>query len=193
MKLRNLIELEGLEGPEDTPKDMSRRRFGLPGNAGRDFGERFIRDFITPGNFAELWTAFEATYPELQDKLQTTFEKTNELLSYIKPEKGGEAYRVSQMDEAAAQELSNLLDDALETLEFVSNQNETPSKEMVIPVIKDFDIIFQRMLDIFTSNTAGDKPLDAYKQTNIGFKTSQSKEKLREVIKREIKSLKSPH
>ena len=164
-------------------------KFGLPGNPGRKFGEKFMRDFITPGNFAELWTAFEATYPELKPELQKTFEKTNELLRYIKPEKGDEAYRVSQMDEAAAQELSNLLDDALETLEFVSNQNETPSKEMVIPVIKDFDNIFDDMLIIFTSNTAGDKPLDAYKQTDIGFKTSQSKERIREVIKREIKHL----
>ena len=164
-------------------------KFGLPGNPGRKFGEKFMRDFITPGNFAELWTAFEATYPELKPELQATFEKTNELLRYIKPDKGDEAYRVSQMDEAAAQELSNLLDDALETLEFVSNQNETPSKEMVIPVIKDFDNIFDDMLMIFTSNTAGDKPLDAYKQTDIGFKTSQSKERIREVIKREIKHL----
>ena len=132
-------------------------KFGLPGNPGRKFGEKFMRDFITPGNFAELWTAFEATYtdpnldtyiPKLQPKLQATFEKTNELLRYIKPEKGDEAYRVSQMDEAAAQELSNLLDDALETLEFVSSQNETPSKEMVIPVIKDFDNIFDDMLMI---------------------------------------------
>ena len=37
--------------------------FGLPGNPGREFGEKFMRDFITPGKFAELWTAFEATYP----------------------------------------------------------------------------------------------------------------------------------
>jgi hypothetical protein len=164
-------------------------KFGLPGNPGRKFGEKFMKDFITPGNFAELWTAFEATYPELQPELQKTFEKTNELLSYIKPKKGDEAYRVSQMDEAAAQELSNLLDDALETLEFVSSQNETPSKEMVIPVIKDFDNIFDDMLMIFTSNTAGDKPIDAYKQTDIGFKTSRSKEKIREIIKKEIKHL----
>jgi len=164
-------------------------KFGLPGNPGRKFGEKFMKEFIIPGNFAELWTAFETTYPELQPELQATFEKTNELLSYIKPEKGDESYRVSQMDEAAAQELSNLLDDALETLEFVSSQNETPSKEMVIPVIKDFDNIFDDMLMIFTSNTAGDKPLDAYKQTDIGFKTSQSKERIREIIKESLNEL----
>ncbi len=45
------------------------------------------------------------------------------------------------------------------------------------------------MLIIFTSNTAGDKPIDAYKQTDIGFKTSRSKEKIREIIKKEIKHL----
>ena len=168
-------------------------RFGVPSNPGREFGEKFMKDFIEPGKFAELWTALESTYPDLKPKLQATFEKTNELLRYIKPELGDETYRVSKMDEAAAQELSNLLDDALETLEFVSNQNEIPSKEMVIPVIKDFDNIFDDMLMIITSNTAGDKPLDAYKQTDIGFKTSQSKERIKEVIRREIKSLNNSH
>mgnify|MGYP003651932759 CR=1 FL=1 len=159
-------------------------RYGLPGNPGRDFGEKFMRDLIGSGKFAELWTAFEATYPELQPELQATFEKTNELMRYIKPEKGDESYRVSQMDEAAAQELNNLLDNALETLEFVSNQNETPSKEMVIPVIKDFDNTFEDMLMIFTSNTAGDEPLEPYKQSNIGFKenkTMKTKIKLLEI------------
>ena len=167
-------------------KSLIDEKFGLPGNPGREFGEKFMKDLIVSGKFAELWTAFEATYPKLQPELQKTFEKTNELLSYIKPEKGGDAYRVSQMDEAAAQELNNLLDNALETLEFVSNQNETPSKEMVIPVIKDFDNIFTDMLMIFTSNTAGDKPLEPYKQSNIGFKSSQYNEQIREVIKKTV-------
>ena len=182
-QLRNIIR-ESIKGL------CIMNEYGVPSNLGRDFGEKFMREFIEPGKFAELWTNFESTYPELQPKLQSTFEKTNELLTYIKPEKGHEAYRVSSMPEGAAQELDNLLNDALETLEFVSSQNEQPSKEMVIPVIKDFDNIFTDMLMIFTSNTASDKPLDAYKQTDIGFKTSQSKEKIREIIKREIKSLK---
>ena len=151
-------------------------KFGLPGNAGRDFGERFMRDFITPGNFAELWTAFEATYPKLQDKLQTTFEKTNELLSYIKPEKGDESYRVSQMDEAAAQELSNLLDDAIKATEETNNLEDTPDENTSEEIIQYFDNIFEDMLMIFTSNTAGDKPLEPYKQSNIGFGSSQYNE-----------------
>ena len=54
-------------------------------------------------------------YPELQPELQKTFEKTNDLLRYIKPNQGDETYRVSTMPEAAAQELLELLDDALET------------------------------------------------------------------------------
>ena len=165
MKLRGIID----------------EKFGLPGNAGREFGEKFMRELIGTGKLAELWTAFEATYPELQPELQATFAKTNDLLKYIKPEKGDEAYRVSSMPEAAAQELDNLLHDVLETLEFVSSQNEKPSIEMVKSVVKDFDNTFSDMLAIFTSNTAGDKPLEPYKQTNIGFK-----EQIREVIRKSI-------
>tara|TARA_R110001592_G_scaffold1429_1_gene8592 strand:+ start:1272 stop:2432 length:1161 start_codon:yes stop_codon:yes gene_type:complete len=145
-------------------------RYGLPGNAGREFGEKFMRDLIGSGKFAQLWTAFEATYPELQSQLQTTFEKTNDLLRYIKPESGDETYKVSSMPEVVAQELNDLLDDILETLDFVSNQNEEPGVEMVKAVIKDFDNTFSDMLAIFTSNTDSDKPLEPYKQTNMGFK-----------------------
>jgi len=158
MKLRGLID----------------EKFGLPGNAGREFGEKFMRELIGSGKLAELWTAFEATYPELQPELQKTFEKTNELLRYIKPEQGGETYRVSSMPEAAAQELDNLLHDVLETLEFVSSQNEEPGIEMVKSVIKDFDNIFSDMLNIFTSNTDSDKPLEPYKQSNIGFGVNEN-------------------
>jgi len=160
MKLRGLID----------------EKFGLPGNAGREFGEKFMRELIGSGKLAELWTAFEATYPKLQDKLQTTFEKTNELLRYIKPESGDETYKISSMPEAVAQELDNLLHNILETLDFISSQNEQPGIEMVKSVIKDFDIIFQRMLDIFTSNTAGDTPLEPYKQSNIGFGINEDEE-----------------
>ena len=156
MKLRGIID----------------EKFGLPGNAGREFGEKFMRELIGSGKLAELWTAFEATYPELQPELQATFEKTNELLRYIKPEQGGETYRVSSMPEAAAQELDNLLHDVLETLEFVLSQNEQPSIERVKSVVKDFDNTFSDMLAIFTSNTNEDEPLKPYKQSNIGFKTS---------------------
>ena len=176
MKLKNLIEIEGLEGPSDTPKDMGRRGFGLPGNAGREFGEKFMKDLIGSGKLAELWTAFEATYPELQSELQTTFKKTNDLLGYIKPEMGDETYKVSSMPEAAAQELDNLLHDVLETLEFVSSQNKEPSIEMVKSVIKDFDNTFSDMLAIFTSNTDSDKPLEPYKQTDIGFGINENEE-----------------
>ena len=61
-------------------------KFGLPGNAGREFGERYIKNFVNPGKFANLWTAFEATYPKLKPALTKTFEKTNDLFKYIKPE-----------------------------------------------------------------------------------------------------------
>ena len=149
-------------------------KFGLPGNAGREFGEKFIRDLIGSGKFAELWTAFEATYPELQPDLQATFEKSNELLRYIKPGMGDETYKVSSIPEAAAQELDNLLQDVLETLEFISSQNEPPNIEMVKSVIKDFDNTFSDMLAIFTSNTDSDKPLEPYKQTDIGFGINES-------------------
>ena len=167
MKLRSLIEIEGME---DSSTD---NKFGLPGNLGREFGENFMKNFIGTGNFADLWTAFEATYPELKPELQKTFEKTNELLRYIKPEKGDETYRVSTLPEAAAQELDNLLNDALELLEFVSSQNEPPSIEGAKETIRMFDNTFEDMLMIFTSNTAGDKPLEPYKSTNIGFGSPQ--------------------
>jgi hypothetical protein len=160
MKLRGLID----------------EKFGLPGNAGREFGEKFMRDLIGSGKFAELWTAFEATYPELQSELQSTFGKTNDLLRYIKPESGDETYKVSSMPEAAAQELDNLLHDILETLDFVSSQNEEPGIEMVKSVVKDFDNTFSDMLAIFTSNTPSDKPLEPYKQSNIGFGVNENEE-----------------
>ena len=165
MKLRGLID----------------EKFGLPGNAGREFGEKFIRDLIGSGKFAELWTAFETTYPELQSQLQATFGKTNDLLRYIKPESGDETYKISSIPEAAAQELDNLLQDVLESLEFISSQNEPPGIEMVKAVIKDFDDTFSDMLAIFTSNTPSDQPLEPYKQTNIGFE-----EQIREVIKKSV-------
>ena len=168
-QLRNIIK-------ESIKELCIMNEYGLPGNIGREFGEKFLKDFIEPGKFAELWTTFESTYPELQPELQATFEKTNELLRYIKPEKGEETYRVSSIPEAAAQELDNLLHDVLETLEFISIQNELPGIEMVKAVIKDFDNTFSDMLMIFTSNTAGDKPLKLYKQTNMGFGSSQYNE-----------------
>ena len=77
-------------------------KYGLSSNPGREFGEKFIRDFITPGKFAELWTAFESTYPKLKPKLQATFAKTNDLFGYIKPELGSETYRASSIDEPVA-------------------------------------------------------------------------------------------
>ena len=158
------------------PRNLIDEKFGLPGNAGREFGEKFIRDLIGSGKFAELWTAFEATYPELQPELQAAFEKTNNLLRYIKPEQGDETYKISSMPEAAAQELDNLLNDILETLEFISSQNEEPGIEMVKAVVEDFNNTFSDMLAIFTSNTDSDKPLEPYKQTNIGFE-----EQIREI------------
>lgn len=163
---------------------VTRNEYGLPGNPGREFGEKFMREFITPGKFAQLWTAFEATYPELQPELQKTFEKTNNLLKYIKPSRGDEAYRVSKMPEVAAQELDDLLNDALEMVESASNQTQQPSIEMTKETIRHFDNIFEDMLMIFTSNTAGDAPLEPYKQTKIGFredKIMENKIKLAEI------------
>ena len=163
--------------------------FSLPGNAGREFGEKFIRDLIGSGKFAELWTAFEATYPELQPELQAAFEKTNDLLRYIKPGKDDETYKVSSMPEAAAQELDNLLHNILETLEFISSQNEEPGIEMVKSVIKDFDSSFSDMLAIFTSNTNSDKPLKPYKQTNIGFNERRKRQLYKETVRETIQNL----
>ena len=33
--------------------------FGLPGNPGREFGEKYVKEFINPGKFANLWTALK--------------------------------------------------------------------------------------------------------------------------------------
>jgi hypothetical protein len=148
-------------------------KFGLPGNAGREFGEKYVKEFINPGKFAELWTAFEATYPELQPQLKTTFEKTNDLFKYIKPEKGGEAYRVSTLPEVAAQELDEYLDNILAAIDELSNLDKAPDEKTVSDAIQYFDGLFQDMLNIFTSNTAGDAPLEPYKKTNIGFGSPQ--------------------
>jgi len=160
MKLRSLID----------------EKYGLPGNAGRDFGEKFMRDFIGSGNFAELWTTFEATYPEIQPILAKTFEKTNDLLRYIKPEKGDETYRVSSIDEPVAQELDNYLDNILAATDELSNLDEIPDQKTVSDAIQYFDGLLQGMLDLFTSNTAGDEPLEPYQQTKIGFGSSQYNE-----------------
>jgi len=171
-------------------KSLIDEKFGLPVNVGRDFGEKFIRDFIEPGRFAELWTAFETTYPELKPKLQATFEKTNDLFGYIKPELGSETYKVSSIEAPVAQELDDYLDDILAATDELSDLGEVPDEKTVSDAIQYFDGLLQDMLNIFTSNTAGDKPLEPYKQTDIGFRSSQYNEKqIREVIKREIKSL----
>ena len=163
--------------------------FSLPGNAGREFGEKFIRDLIGSGKFAELWTAFEATYPELQPELQAAFEKTNDLLRYIKPGKDDETYKVSSMPEAAAQELDNLLEDTLETLEFISSQSQEPNIEMVKAVVEDFNNTFSDMLAIFTSNTDSDQPLEPYKQTKIGFYKRRKRQLYKETVRETIQNL----
>ena len=165
-------------------------KFGLPGNAGREFGERYIKNFVNPGKFANLWTAFEATYPKLKPALTKTFEKTNDLFKYIKPEKGGESYRVSTLPEAAAQELNDYLNNILAATDELSNLDKIPDQKTVLDAIQYFDTLFQDMLNIFTSNTAGDAPLEPYKTTNIGFGSPQY---VREIIKREIKNLKNSH
>jgi hypothetical protein len=161
-------------------------KYGKLSNAGREFGEKYIRDFINPGKLAELWTAFEATYPKLKPQLQSTFEKTNDLFKYIKPEKGGESYRVSTLPEAAAQELNEYLDDTLIAIDELSNLNEPPTEKLVLKAIQYFDGLFQDMLNIFTSNTAGDAPLEPYKTTNIGFGSPQY---VREIIKKSLNEL----
>ena len=161
-------------------------KLGLPDNLRREFGERYVRDFINPGKFAELWTAFESTYPDLQPQLKATFEKTNDLFKYIKPEKGGESYRVSTLPEAAAQELDNYLDNILAAIDELSNLDKAPDEKTVSDAIQYFDGLFQDMLNIFTSNTAGDAPLEPYKKTNIGFGSSlykEGKEDLYDILK----------
>ena len=172
------------DGVKDRDLKEKIKEYGLPGNVGREFGEKYIRTLIESGKFAELWTAFEATYPKLQPKLQATFEKSNDLLRYIKPEKGSETYRVSSIPEAAAQELDTLLYDVVELIEHISSLSKTPNKEVVEHVIRDVDNTLTDMLMIFTSNTDSDKPLNPYKQSDIGFKenkTMKTKIKLLEI------------
>ena len=170
--------------------NLIKEKFGLPGNLGREFGERYVRDFINPGKFAELWTAFETTYPKLKPELTKTFEKTNDLFKYIKPEKGGESYRVSTLPEAAAQELDNYLDNILAAIDELSNLDKAPDEKTVSDAIQYFDGLFQDMLNIFTSNTAGDAPLEPYKKTNIGFGSSQyNEDQIREIIRESLNEL----
>jgi len=160
-------------------------KFGLPGNLGRDLGEKFIKDFIKPGLFAELWTKLEEQFDELKPKLDKTFEKTNDLFKYIKPEKGDETYRVSSLPEAEAQELLEYLEEIIKATDEASNI-ENIDEETANKIIEFFDGIFSEMLEIFTSNTGQQDPLDPYKQTKIGFKESKimKKTKLKQIIRK---------
>tara|TARA_Y100000361_G_C11013100_1_gene265432 strand:- start:160 stop:651 length:492 start_codon:yes stop_codon:yes gene_type:complete len=144
-------------------------QYGLPSNTGRNFGEKFIKDFIKPGKFAELWTALEKSFPDLTPKLKATFEKSNDLFKFIKPEQGDESYRLSTLPEAVVQELEDYLDTVIAATEEASNLDSPPTLELAEKIIEWFDGIFTDMLDLFTSNTAGDAPLKPYQQTNIGF------------------------
>jgi len=149
-------------------------RYGLPGNTGRDFGERFMKDFIQSGKFAELWTALEKSFPDLSPKLKATFEMTNELFKFIKPEKGDESYRLSTLPEAVAQELEDYLDMVISAVDEASNLDSPPTLELAEKIIEWFNDMFTDMLNLFTSNTAGDAPLKPYQQTNIGFALKES-------------------
>ena len=174
MKLRGLID----------------EKFGLPGNAGREFGEKYMREFVGSGRFAELWTAFEATYPEMQPTLAKTFEKTNDLLRYIKPEKGDETYRVSSIDEPVAQELNEYLDNILAAIDELANLDKVPDQKTVSDAIQYFDGLLQDMLNIFTSNTADDKPLKPYKQSNIGFNVKETEYGVHDLLKQHMDQIK---
>jgi len=174
MKLRGLID----------------EKFGLPGNAGREFGEKYMREFVGSGRFAELWTAFEATYPEMQPSLAKTFEKTNDLLRYIKPEKGDETYRVSSIDEPVAQELNEYLDNILAATDELANLDKVPDQKTVSDAIQYFDGLLQDMLNIFTSNTADDKPLEPYKQSNIGFNVKETEYGVHDLLKQHMDQIK---
>ena len=124
-------------------------RYGLPGNTGRDFGERFIKDFIQPGKFAELWTALEKSFPDLSPKLKATFEITNELFKFIKPEKGDESYRLSTLPEPVAQELEDYLDIVISAVDEASNLDSPPTLELAEKIIKWFNDMFTDMLNLF--------------------------------------------
>jgi hypothetical protein len=161
-------------------------KLGLPTNLGRKFGEKYLRDFVKPGKFANLWTAFEATYPELEPLLTKTFEKSNDLLRYIKPEKGDESYRVPSLPEAAAQELLFYLDNIISATNELSDLDDVPNKQTTTDAIQYFHDLFEDMLNIFTSNTIPDEPLRPYKQTKIGF---IKENRIRKLIKESIKEL----
>ena len=160
-------------------------KLGLPTNLGRKFGEKYLKDFITPGKFANLFTAFEKTYPELKPVLTKTFEKSNDLLKYIKPEKGDESYRVPSLPEAVAQELLLYLDNIIAATDELSNLDDVPNKQTTTDAIQYFHDLFEDMLNIFTTNTIQDEPLKPYKQTKMGFR----EEKIRKTIRKEIKKL----
>ena len=151
-------------------------RFGL-GNLAREWGERYIKDFIEPGKFAEVWTELEKQYKDLDSRLKETFKKTNDLFKFIKPEAGDETYRISSLPEVAAQELNEYLDDVIkatdEAHEYIINKDidyDTADK-----IIKYFDEMFEEMLNIFTSNSSPLDTLKPYRQSKIGFRTQNKK------------------
>ena len=68
----------------------------------------------------------------------------------------------------------------------LANLSEVPDEKTVSDAIQYFDGLLQDMLNIFTSNTASDKPLKPYKQTDIGFGSSQYNEIIREFIEKTL-------
>jgi len=149
-------------------------KYGLSRNLGREFGERYLKDFIDAGQFVKLWDEIENQYKDLQPKLQATFEKTNDLLKYIKPEQGDETYRISSLPEAAAQLLNEYLDDVITAIN-QSLEVKNFDYDTAVEIIEHFDGLFTDMLDIFTSNTHQLSTLDPYKQNKIGFKLAKDK------------------
>jgi len=148
-------------------------KFGLPGNVGRDFGEMYVKEFINKGDFADLFTKIEKKFPNLQSKLAQTFEKTNNLFKYIKPDAGDETYKVSTLANAEAEVLATDLEKIINAIPVVLGQLDSLDEKGAIEVIEYFDNVFEDMLMVFTSNTSGDEPLKPYKKTNIGFKMNE--------------------
>ena len=136
----------------------------------------------TPGPLAKLFTQLEEKFPNLKDQLQKTFKKSNDLFKYIKPEEGGESYKLSSLKDETAeilmQDLTEIISNIQLTLEEMGSLDELEASKTIIY----FDGMFSDMLDVFTSNTPEDTSLmpGAYKQTKIGF-GSQLQERLQKL------------
>ena len=173
-------------------------------NYSREFGEIYLKDLVNNGILANLFTQIEKNFPDLKDQLQQTFILSNQLLSYIKPEKGEEVYKLSTLGN---EEALYLLDELKELIKYIQTSVERidtladyDDEKEVNKIVKDIKSHFEDILAIFTSNVRGDEPLQPYKQTGkIGFTELKKIKKmnyktkltrLKESVRKQINKLK---